>query len=169
MKAVAFACLLYASPLVSQALVSRTLDSAAAVRVLLVGGGAVQGVLLAPLGPDATAIAFAPPPHRACGVPRALCRFELPAAEVRAVQVQRGAHTGRGALIGAGIGALAGLMLGFAVADYDTCVTVPGGGCDGPSDVAIVSLTTVLGTALGAGVGAVFGLGSPRWEAAISQ
>lgn len=166
MRALPLAVLLLVPPLGAQPLVSRTLDSATVVRFHLVRGEIVQGMLLAPLGPDATAIAFAPPPHRDCGVPRAVCRFDLPIGDVRAVEVRQGTQVGRGALIGGGIGALAGVALGMAVADADVCTTGGPGGCNGPSDAAVISVTTLIGSALGAGLGALFGLGSPVWERA---
>jgi hypothetical protein len=166
-KALSLAFLLAAAPPLAaqQSLVSRTLDSATTVRLHLVSGPVVHGVLLAPLGPDAIAIAFAPPTHRDCGVPRAICRLELPVRDVQAVEIQRGWHAGRGALIGALIGAATGFVFGSGVTQYAPCpLAVPGGSCSsGPSDAAVIATTTLLGGALGAGIGALFGLGSPAW------
>jgi len=162
-----FVALLGTAPLLAQQpLVSRTLDSATVVRLLLVRGPAFQGVLLAPLTPDAQRVVFSPPAHRDCGVPRVMCRLEVPIADVRAVEVRRGSRAGRGAVIGTALGVVAGFVLGLQVADADYCVTSVGGGCDGPSDAGIIAFTTLLSGALGAGIGTLFGLGSPAWERA---
>ncbi len=147
-----------------QPLVTQPLDSASVVRLHLARGGPVQVVLLAPFAPESTVVTYAPPPYRECGVPRAACQFRTPVTDVRAIEVPRGNRAGRGALIGAGVGGALGFALGLAVAGNETCVTYPSmGGCNGPSNIAVVSATTFVGAALGAALGALFGLGSPAW------
>ncbi len=146
-----------------QGLVTRPLDSASVVRLRLARGGPVEAVLVAPFAPESSAVTYAPPPLRDCGVPRAVCRFRTPVADVRAIEIPRGHRAGRGALIGAGIGGGLGLALGLAVAGNEPCVALPGASCDQPGDFALVSLTTLTGAALGAGLGALLGLGESGW------
>jgi uncharacterized protein YcfJ len=160
--------LLGAAPLAAQQpLVSRTLDSATVVRLVLVRGPAFQGMLLAPLTPDAQQVVFAPPAQRDCGVPRIVCRMAVPVADVRTIELRQGSHAGRGAVMGAVIGVFAGFVVGMQVKEWDYCrTTSPGGGCGGPSDVGVIAFTTLVSGAFGAGLGTLFGLGSPAWERA---
>src|SRR2546422_5433472 len=108
------------------------------------------------------ALPICPPFHRDCGVPRAVCQFRTPVTDVRAIEVPHGNHAGHGALMGAGIGGTFGLALGLAFAGQ-TCVAYPGFGGDycTRSSAAVVPVTTLVGAALGAGLGALFGVGSP--------
>ena len=147
-----------------QALVTRPLDSASVVRLHLVQGNRVEAELVTVLGPESGVIVYRPPFHRDCGVPRAVCQFRTPVTDVRAIEVPHGNHAGRGALIGAGVGGTLGLALGLAFAGQ-TCVAYPGFGGDycTRSSAAVVPVTTLVGAALGAGLGALFGVGSPAW------
>lgn len=146
-----------------RSLVTTVLDSAAPVRLHLQRDGVITGVLLAPLGPESSMIVFAPPVHRDCGLPRAVCRMALPVSDVRAVDVPHGSRAAQGAALGSLFGGVLGLALGAAASGHEpVCAGVgPCGG--GPSDAAIISFTTVIGLALGAGIGSLMGLGSPHW------
>jgi len=159
---------LVASPVhAQQPLVTRPLDSASVVRLELARGGRVEAVLLAPFAPESSGVIYGPPRYRECGVPRSVCRFRTPAAEVRVIEVPRGNRAARSALVGAAIGGGLGLALGLAVtADDGPCVAFPGAGCDQPSHLGVISLTTLVGAGIGAGLGALFGLGSPAWRPA---
>ena len=149
-----------------QVLVTRPLDSASVVRLHLVQGSRVEAELVTALGPESGVIVYRPPFHRDCGVPRAVCQFHTPVTDVRAIEVPHGNHAGRGALIGAGVGGGLGFALGLAIAgtQYECTGVGPCGG--GPSDAVVVSATTLVGAALGAGLGALFGVGSPAWRPA---
>jgi len=166
--------LLGAAPLAAQQpLVSRTLDSATVVRLVLARGPAFQGVLLAPLTSDAQRVVFSPPAQRDCGVPRVVCRMVVPVGDLRAIEVRRGSHAGRGAVIGAAVGVVAGFALGLRVAGGYECPTFSpspgssassfGGWCNGPSVAGVIAVTSLVSGALGAGIGTLFGLGSPAW------
>lgn len=159
-------CLTAGAARAQHPLVSRTLDSATVVRLSLFRDGPVTGVLLAPLDTESRVVVIAPPAHRDCGVPRVICRIEVPVAEIRRVEVPGGSQAGRGALIGALFGGVAGLALGATVAGREpVCLGVgPCGG--GASDAAGISFMTLVGTGLGAGIGALVGLGSPNWRPA---
>ena len=149
-----------------QLVAQQPLDSASVVRLHLARGGPVQVALLAPFAPELTAVTYRSPLLRDCGVPRALCQLRTPAADARAIEVPHGNHAGRGALIGAGVGGGLGFALGLAIAgtQYECTGVGPCGG--GPSDAVVVSATTLVGAALGAGLGALFGVGSPAWRPA---
>jgi hypothetical protein len=145
-----------------QPVVNQPLDSATVVRLRLSDGTRFTAQLLAPFGPESTSVVYAPPRYRDCGVPRAQCRLQISAAQLSAIEVQQGSDGWRGALVGGGVGAMLGLILG-AMYDGSMCDTGVPGGCSGPSKGAVMGLTTFLGAALGSGVGALFGMGSPRW------
>lgn len=176
MRLLPLVVLLGAAPLpAQQSLVSRTLDSATAVRLRLVDGPSVQGVLLAPLTPGARSILFAPPAYRLCNVPGVTCRLEVPVADVWDVEVRRGSRAGRGALFGLLAGTVAGFALGTWM-DRPQC-RVPGvpddydapwapGSCRSRTNGVVVAVAALVGGGLGAGLGALFGRGSPAWEPA---
>ncbi len=151
-----------------QVLVTRPLDSASVVRLHLVQGSRVEAELVTALSPESGVIVYRPPFHRDCGVPRAVCQFRTPVTDVRAIEVPHGNHAGRGAVLGAGIGGAFGLALGLAFAANQTCVAYPGFGGDycTKSSAAVVPVTTLVGAGLGAGLGALFGVGSPEWRPA---
>jgi len=145
-----------------QPVVRQPLDSATIVRLRLSDGSRFTAQLLEPFGPESTSVVYAPPPHRDCGVPRAQCRLQIPASQLSTIEVRQGSDGWRGALIGAGVGATLGLLLGVTY-EENTCTLGVPGGCSRPSKGTVMGLTTFLGAALGSGVGALFGLGSPRW------
>ena len=151
-----------------QPLVTRSLDSASVVRLRLASGQRVHAVLLSPFTSASDAVTFRPFVGD-CGVPRAVCRIRTPSSEVRTIEVARGNRAGRGALIGGMIGGMIGLWLSAvgSNADYAPCPPPSvGGGCGSRARTPSALLTTVAGAALGAGVGALFGRGSPSWEPA---
>lgn len=97
--------------------------------------------------------------------------LEVPLADVTKLEVHRGqkSRTGRGALIGAGVGALAGVAT-VAIACASTtggCDFSESGGSDELSDLAVATALVLMGTVVGAGVGAIIGLATrvDRWQA----
>jgi hypothetical protein len=88
--------------------------------------------------------------------------------QITGLDVHRGRKSaaGKGALIGLGAGAVAGVTLGFAAcagASGSPCTDDTGEG----SPVAFAAVLGATGAVLGAGIGALFGLaiGTDRWEA----
>jgi hypothetical protein len=146
--------LLAASPSGGSAQAGRSVPVGARVRVQPTGPGArwVQGQLVA-LTSDSVAIRRHKHGDTVTLATRSLARFE--------VSHGRSARTAKGALLGLGIGAGAGLLVGLALA-ADDCP----GFCEinvGPEDVLAL---TALGGGLGAGVGALIGAVSSgeRWQ-----
>jgi hypothetical protein len=134
---------------------SQPLDSGTVVRLTWDSTKQV-GRLLAPLEPRSTAVVY-------CRFPGPACRqLAASPAEARSVQhlvrveVPEGSQAGRGALIGAGVSAVA-LGLGrLAFADRDSPAPWTG--------QRVAAAVTFVG--LAAGVGALIGRGSARWVAA---
>ena len=77
----------------------------------------------------------------------------LPVNRLDSIQISRGSHAGSGAKIGGGI--MAGLTV-LAIVGCNGTI------CEPSSGGALAAL--VVWTAIGAGVGALIGSGSPRWE-----
>jgi hypothetical protein len=145
---------LAASPSGGAAQAGRSLPVGARVRVQPTGPGArwVQGQLVA-LTSDSVTIRMHEHGDTVALATRSLAQFD--------VSHGRSARTGKGALLGLGIGAGAGLLVGLALA-ADHCT----GFCEinvGPEDVLAL---TVLGGGLGMGVGALIGAAShgERWQ-----
>lgn len=156
-------CLAERAP-AQQPLITQSLDSASVVRLRLARGNRVHAVLLTPFAPESGAVTFRPFTGD-CGVPRGACRIRTPVSELRAIDVSRGYRTGRGAVVGATIGGILGVFAHSigGNADYAPC---PPPGCGPRSRSPSVVLTTAAGAALGAGIGAIFGLATPSWEQA---
>jgi hypothetical protein len=74
-------------------------------------------------------------------------------ASLLRLEVQRGNHAGSGGLIGGGIGALFGVVVG----------SFARGLCDSSSCASGANWAPVTGALFGAAIGAVFGWASPRW------
>ena len=148
MVAVAGLCLGTATYAAAQDRAPAVLDSGSVVRVHLASGGPAVGRLLIPFTP-------ASPSLRYCAYKSPGCRtssdfiHEVPRDSIVALDVRSGSHGGKGALIGAGIGA--GLAL-FTASLADN--GVPGGAWS----------FAALGAADGALVGWLFGSMSPRWR-----
>ena len=122
------------------------LDSGTVVRFHW-NDGSEKARLLAPLGVDSLV--------RYCGYPASSCGSSSqnpararPLSQLNRLDLRRGAHTGRGALIGAGVGAVGGLLilLGYSLSDR----LAPSAG----EQVLTVGFTTAVWTGLGALVGA---------------
>ena len=148
---------LAASPLVAQQVpLSQPLDSGTVVRLGWRAGPRQTGRLLAPLTLQSDRVIdcrYAGPP---CRQGRASTADVRPADELVSVETRRGDRTGRGALLGAGLG-LAVLGLGRAAfADADSPAPWTGQRVAGAATF----------VALAAGVGALIGRGSARWVAA---
>jgi len=92
-----------------------------------------------------------------------LIRHDVP-AKVRLPDVERlwvrGRATGRGALLGAGVGTLAGVLYGLLISDV-ACEPVDGGDC---STLEVAAVAGLLGGAGGAAVGAGIGSVIPIWR-----
>jgi hypothetical protein len=149
--------LLMASPLAGVAQAGPSVG--ATVRAKPTGPGArwVQGELVA-LTADSVTIRVHKGHDTVALATSTLARFQ--------VSQGRSARTGKGALLGLGIGAGAGLLFGLAAA-ADNCT----GFCEinvGPEDVLAL---TALGGGLGAGVGALIGAAShgERWQVAAPR
>ena len=148
--------LLMSSPLAGVAQAGPSVVVGATVRAKPTGPGArwVQGELVA-LTSDSVTIRVRKSRDTVALATSTLARFQISQG--------RSARTGKGALLGLGIGAGAGLLFGLAAA-ADTCT----GFCEinvGPEDVLAL---TALGGGLGAGVGALIGAAShgERWQRA---
>jgi hypothetical protein len=134
-------------------LVSQPLDSGALVRVHFDGDSHRRVRLLSPFAPASPHMAF-------CDYTRPLCPSSASPAEsvsvaaLRRVEIPRGTHAGRGALIGAVVGA-ATFYLGAGFAEY-------GCECD-RYDTRLFVITGVLG---GAVVGALIGSMVKIWAPA---
>jgi hypothetical protein len=149
--------ILAATPAVAQgAPMTRALDSGTVVRLRWREEPPKIGRLVARLEPSSELVIYCRYPGPPC---RATSPSELnsrPTEDLVSVEVQRGSRAGRGALLGAGVGA-AVLGLGRLVfADRDSPAPWTGQRVAG-------ALTFV---ALSAGVGALIGRGSARWTAA---
>jgi hypothetical protein len=149
--------LLAAAPLAGVAQVAPSVVLGATVRAKPIGAGArwVQGNLVA-LTPDSVSIR----------VPRNGDTVSLFTGALAEFQVSQGrrARTGKGALLGLGIGAGTGLLLGIA-ASAESCT----GFCEievGPEDV--LAVAAILG-GVGAGIGALIGAAShgERWQRVV--
>ena len=149
--------LLAAAPLAGVAQVGPSVVLGATVRAKPTGSGArwVQGNLVA-LTSDSVSIR----------VPQNGDTVSLFTGALADLQVSQGtrARTGKGALLGLGIGAGTGLLLGIA-ASAESCT----GFCEidvGPEDV--VAVAAILG-GLGAGIGALIGAAShgERWQRVV--
>lgn len=129
------------------------LDSGRLVRLRLDDGTVVRGRLLQPLAPESPEVAFCrypAPPCRSIDLPRAV---RLESRLVADLEVQRGTRLWRGAAIGAGVGAVFGLLTGSLY--NGLCDSY---GCGQP--IAIWMFTQALGTALW---GALFGSQGVVW------
>lgn len=128
------------------------LDSGTVVR-LHWNDGTEKARLLAPLGEDSLV--------RYCGYPASSCGSTSlnpvrarPLSQLSSLELRRSAHTGRGALIGAGVGAVGGLLilLGYSLSDR----LAPSTG----EQVLTVGFTT----AVWSGLGALVGASLDNWE-----
>jgi len=72
----------------------------------------------------------------------------------------RGHSTGRGALIGAGVGLAAGLVFGLLISSV-ACEPVDGGDC---TTAEVMAVTGLVGVAGGAALGAGIGYAIPTWK-----
>jgi hypothetical protein len=145
------------SPLVAQEVpISQSLDSGTVVRLGWSAGPKRIGQLLAPLTLQSASVVYCRYPGPPCGQGRASNAEVGPVGELVSVEVRRGDRSGRGALLGAGLG-LAVLSLGrWAFADADSPAPWTG--------ERVAGAATVVG--LAAGIGALVGRGSARWVAA---
>jgi hypothetical protein len=136
--------------------VTHPLDSGAVVRLTWRERPTRIGKLLAPLEPASDSVAYCryPGPPCSSGSPSGV--ETRPTDELVSVEIPRGSRAGRGALIGAGVGAGV-LGLGrLAFADQDS---------PAPSTKMQVA-GAITFVALSAGVGALIGRGLTRWTLA---
>ena len=145
-----------AGPLAAQGTpVHQPLDSGTVVR-LDWGGTKQVGRLLAPLERTSPAIVFCRYASSGCLQAGAAAAQTRLTQDLVQVEVRRGVRTARGALWGAGVG-LAVLGIGrVAFADRDSPAPWTG--------ERVAAAATFV--ALAAGIGALIGRGSDRWEAA---
>lgn len=133
-----------------------TLDSGTLVRLHFDSGSVVAGRLLAPLAADSGTIRYCLYPRPRCTAMAGRNYAEASTASIRHIEVQRGTHAVRGAIIGAAVGAAALIVMSYAA----------GLGAKTPSEVGGVAQWTLglaVGLAFPAGIGALFGSQSPRW------
>jgi hypothetical protein len=130
-----------------------TLDSGTVVR-LHWNDGKQKARLLAPLGPDSTLVRYCRYPSPVCGVSTSNPPQTRSINDLTRVDARRGSRTGRGALIGAGVGASGSLLmlLGHSLSDRPA-----------PSTEQVV-LTSTLIIATWSGLGALVGGSSDNWE-----
>lgn len=129
------------------------LDSGTVVR-LHWNDGTEKARLLAPLGKDSL-VRFCGYPASSCGSTSLNPVRVRPLSELSSLELRRGAQTGRGALIGAGVGAAGGLLLLLSYSLSDRLA---------PS-VSEQVLTVGFTTAVWSGLGALVGASLDNWEA----
>jgi hypothetical protein len=144
-----------ATPLLAQEVQKPlNLDSGSVVR-LHWADRSEKARLLAPLGRDSALVRYCRYPSPVCGESTLNPPRVRPVRDLARLEVRRGSRTGRGALIGAGFGTLAGLL-----------VLHTQGLSDAPHLSGNQQITTVavLAATWGA-LGALIGAASDNWEA----
>ena len=124
------------------------------VRLRRLDGAVVTGRLAAPLDPNTATVAICPLGALACPRPDSSSIVRAPLNELARIEVRRGAHVGRGALIGASIVALGTVL---------TLATWESADSPGPSTTGWV-VGTAGAAAFGASVGAILGSTAGRWR-----
>jgi hypothetical protein len=155
----ALIALLSATPLTAQETSPKVahdrigLDSGTVVRFHWING-TEKAMLLAPFGPESSLVRYCRYPAPACGTSDLNPSRARSLSDLSRLEVRQGSQVGRGALIGAGVGALGGLLLilGYSLSDRVA-----------PSTSEQV-LTVGLTTAVWSGLGALIGASLDSWE-----
>jgi hypothetical protein len=130
------------------------LDSGMVVR-LHWNDGTQKARLLAPLRPGSSEVRYCRYPSPVCGPSTINPPQARPVADLTRLEVRRGSRTGRGALVGAGVGAVGGLLiiLGHGLSDRPAL--------SGGEQFLAVALTA----AVWSGLGALVGASLDNWQA----
>jgi hypothetical protein len=130
------------------------LDSGMVVR-LHWEDGAEKATLLAPLGRDSSLVRYCRYPSPVCGASTINPAKARPVGDLSRLEIRRGNRVGPGALIGAGVGAVGGvlILLGQALNE--------GPPLSGSDQVLVVAFFA----AVGGGFGALVGSFSDNWQA----
>jgi hypothetical protein len=130
------------------------LDSGTVVR-LHWKDGTEKARLLAPFGSDSSLVRYCRYPSPVCGTSTINPPKARPVGDLSLVEIRRGSRVGRGALVGAGVGAVGGLLiiLGQGLSDQPAM-----SGSD-------QFLTVALTAAVWGGLGALVGSFLDNWQA----
>lgn len=130
------------------------LDSGTVVR-LHWNDATEKATLLAPLGRDSSLVRYCRYPSPVCGASTINPAKARPVGDLSRLEIRRGNRVGRGALIGAGVGAVCGvlILLGHALSE--------GAPMSGSEQVLAVAFSA----AVGGGFGALVGSFSDNWQA----
>ena len=130
------------------------LDSGMVVR-LHWKDGTQKARLLAPFRPGSSEVRYCRYPSPVCGASTINPPQARSVADLTRLEVRRGSRTGRGALVGAGVGAVGGLLiiLGHGLSDRPAL--------SGSEQFLAVALTT----AVWSGLGALVGASLDNWQA----
>jgi hypothetical protein len=136
--------------------VIQQINASSKAKVRLVEGG--RGTLFSPTA-DSSSVGFERSEflNRGGNTVNLASPFEV--NQVREIQVKVGSHTGKGAKIGAGVGAALALIGVIALSGDPYLSPTTGEAATG----------VVVWTGIGAGVGALIGAASPRWKTVYKQ
>jgi hypothetical protein len=146
--------MLFGGPAAAQGpVIAVRLDSGAVVRLTWAGRGAVRATLLAPVGPRTDTVVYCRYPSPRCGGTSVNPVRSEPAAGLERIEVRRRGRVGRRALVGGGVGVLAGgLVLGMAESLGERRLSAG-------RQVVLMGVSMVSVSA----IGALLDLGSDRW------